>query len=710
MIQVGWRSLALIKLDSAVVLASVAVLATLAACGVAGSTPTGVSPAPPVDAGNQGEGGGMGSLTSLALVAGQPGGLGNVDATGTQARFTQPWYLADDGLGHLFVTDGNAVRRVDEASGVVTTVAGVAFSVGEADGFVVGPGAVARFREPSGLACDPGGTVYVADSGNSAIRTIDTATGRVATFVRGSDVDGGAGAAPFTPVGLALDGAGSLYVADFGNIPMAGPRETGGSIYRVMLGGAAGGTVTLVAGSPAGPPAVVDGTGAAASFGHLRGLAYDGQGMLYVADGCAVRRIDPATGVVVTTAAEACIQQLYGLTYDGAGTLYAADGASVIRALATSTGVATTAAGQVGTYGAADGVGASAVFNGPTGVAFGTDGTLRIADTGNFTVRAMVTASSAVTTLAGAPAYADSADGVGMKARFNAPQGAAFDGAGTLYVVDWNDGTVRSVEVATGTVKTLAGNAAVAGDVDGIGAAASFYEPTWVAYDGAGHVFVSDSGNLAIRRVDIATRAVTTVAAVDYVPGGLAFGSQGALYVVDSAYSSVRQVDVTTGTTTVLAGTVGRACGTADGVGTAATFCGPLGMTYDGVGSLYVTDNQTVRRIELASKRVTTIAGSPGVTGSRDGKGAAALFDQPSALACDGAGNLYVADSFNATVRRIVLATGEVTTPVGHPGQYGVVLGPLGSARLNGPEGLAPGPGGSLFITDIDENVVLVAR
>ncbi|HEY5245549.1 MAG TPA: hypothetical protein VIJ60_07760, partial [Acidimicrobiales bacterium] len=234
---------------------------------------------------------------------------------------------------------------------------------------------------------------------------------------------------------------------------MAGPRETGGSIYRVTLGGAAGGTVTLVAGSPAGQPAVVDGTGAGASFGHLRGLAYDGQGMLYAADGCAVRRIDPATGVVVTTAAEACIQQLYGLAYDGVSTLYAADGASVIRAIATSTGVATTAAGQVGTYGAADGVGASAVFNGPTGVAFGTDGTLRIADTGNFTVRAMVTASSAVTTLAGAPAYADSADGVGTKARFNAPQGAAFDGAGKLYVVDWNDGTVRSVEVATGAVK-----------------------------------------------------------------------------------------------------------------------------------------------------------------------------------------------------------------------------------------------------------------
>jgi len=701
-----------VRYHHAVSLPCLVALSTLAgACGVAGSTTTG-APSVPADAGEQAEGGGgVAPLTTLALVAGQPGGLGNVDATGADARFAQPWYLADDGLGHLFVSDGDAVRRVDEGSGAVTTVAGIAYDVSQAGGFVDGPGPVARFSEPSGLACDAGGMVYVADSGNSAIRTIDAATGEVATLVRASDVGGTAGAVTFTPVGLALDGAGSLYVADFGDIPTAGPsHETGGAIYRVTLGGGAGGAVTLVAGSPSGAPAMIDGTGPAASFGHLRGLAYDGHGMLYVADGCAVRRIDPVSGAVVTTAAGACVNQLYGLAYDAAGALYAADGASVIRSIDTATGAATTVAGQVGASGATDGVGPAAAFDGPTGVALGGDGTLRIADTGNFTVRAMVTASSAVSTLAGAPAYAETADGVGEQARFNGPQGAAFDGAGHLYVVDWSDGTVRAVEVATGAVTTLAGNAGAAGDADGTGAAASFYEPTWVAYDGAGHVFVSDSGNFAIRRVDVATGAVTTVAGGDYVPEGLAFDSRGMLYVVDSAYSSIRQVDVMTGTTSVLAGTVGHACGTADGVGTAASFCGPLGLTYDGVGSLYVTDNETVRRIELATKRVTTIAGTPGVTGSDDGVGAAALFDQPSALACDGAGNLYVADSFNATVRRIVLATGQVTTEIGRASQYGVVLGPLASARLNGPEGLAAGPAGSLFITDIDENVVLVAR
>ncbi|HEY6464240.1 MAG TPA: hypothetical protein VIY73_28930, partial [Polyangiaceae bacterium] len=141
-----------------------------------------------------------------------------------------------------------------------------------------------------------------------------------------------------------------------------------------------------------------------------------------------------------------------------------------------------------------------------------------------------------------------------------------------------------------------------------------------------------------------------------------------------------------------------------------ASFCGPVGLAYDGDEALFVSDNETIRRIDLATMAVTTLAGTPGVIGSDDGVGPAARFDQPGAMAYDGAGGLYVADSFNATVRRVDVATGAVTTPLGRAGQFGVVLGPLVDARLNGPEGLAFDPGGSLFVADIDENVLLVAR
>ncbi|MHB8420608.1 MAG: hypothetical protein ACYDCL_21255, partial [Myxococcales bacterium] len=103
---------------------------------------------------------------------------------------------------------------------------------------------------------------------------------------------------------------------------------------------------------------------------------------------------------------------------------------------------------------------------------------------------------------------------------------------------------------------------------------------------------------------------------------------------------------------------------------------------------------------------VTTLAGSPGVAGSADGTGAAASFNSPDGLAFDGAGNLYVADSKNATIRQVLVATGAVTTVAGIAGQAGVAAGPL-PARLNFPQGLAMGPGPALFISDGAENVLL---
>ena len=212
-----------------------ALLTAVPACGTAGSTRT----SPPAD-GGPGDGG-SGPFATLSLVAGQPGGLGNVDETGTAARFALPWYVADDVRGHLYVSDGQAIRRVDEGSGAVTTLAGIAYSVSQAGGFVDGVGQAARFDSPSGVACDSGGTVYVADTGNSAVRAIEASTGAVTTIVRAADVDvGPSGAKHFTPVGLAFDGQSSVYVADFGYVASGGQPagETGGAIYRIALPGA----------------------------------------------------------------------------------------------------------------------------------------------------------------------------------------------------------------------------------------------------------------------------------------------------------------------------------------------------------------------------------------------------------------------------------------------------------------------------------------
>jgi sugar lactone lactonase YvrE len=276
-------------------------------------------------------------------------------------------------------------------------------------------------------------------------------------------------------------------------------------------------------------------------------------------------------------------------------------------------------------------------------------------------------ATGAVTTLAGAAGAADSADGTGLGARFSSPHGLATDGAGNLFVADTGNSTIRQIAVATRRVTTLAGSPGVSDSTDGTGAAALFSSPEGVASDGAGNLFVADTDNGTIRRIVIATGAATTLA-----------GSPGDF---DAA----------------------------DGVGLEARFDHPQGVASDGAGNLFVADsfNSTIRKIAAATGAVTTLAGSAKLPGRTDGTGSAARFSFPARLAADGAGSLFVADSYNAAIRKIDVTTGGVTTLVGAPGRAAVVLGPL-PAGLNTPSDVAVGPGGALLVTD--EDAILVVR
>jgi hypothetical protein len=161
---------------------------------------------------------------------------------------------------------------------------------------------------------------------------------------------------------------------------------------------------------------------------------------------------------------------------------------------------------------------------------------------------------------------------------------------------------------------------------------------------------------------------------------------------------------------TTIAGSSG-AEGIVDGVGSAARFFSPKGIAYDGVGDLYVSDTggQTIRAISVATGVVTTIAGSPGIVGSADDVGTAARFNGPTALCTDGLGNLFVADTGNGTIRKIDLASGRVSTYVGEPGQFGVRFGHL-PAGLNSPQGLIVLSPMEMAIVDQAENSVLLLR
>ena len=322
-----------------------------------------------------------------------------------------------------------------------------------------------------------------------------------------------------------------------------------------------------------------------------------------------------------------------------------------------------------------------------------------------------------------------STDGTGLGARFDNPFGVALDSGGNLYVADKGNHTIRKV-TSGGVVTTVAGLAGSVGSTDATGTDARFNQPTGVAVGPEGDIYVADSANDAVRRIST-DGAVTTLsgtagsggstdgtgsAALFRQPYGLAIDSGGNLYVADFGNNSIRKV-TQQGTTTTLAGAEGTSTATntlgepapaghADGTGAAASFNQPTGIAIDGSGNLYVSDtgNDTIRKVTAAGV-VTTVAGSPGSAGSADGTGSAARFNGPRGLTVDGSGNIYVADAGNSLVRKITSA-GVVTTLAGLAGNFAVEFGTGSSAILDVPAGIAVDSAGDLYLSEELGNLI----
>ena len=237
-------------------------------------------------------------------------------------------------------------------------------------------------------------------------------------------------------------------------------------------------------------------------------------------------------------------------------------------------------------------------------------------DTGNATIR-KITPDGTVSTLAGSAARGNQ-DGVGSAASFKAPTGIAVDSAGNLYVADAFNATIRKI-TSTGSVSTLAGTAGSRGDADGAGSVAQFNYPSGVAVDASGNIYVADTYNDTIRKID------------------------------------------PTGMVTTVAGSAGISGGT-DGTGIYALFNQPCGVAVDALGNVGVADtgNATIRKI-APNGTVSTLAGMAGIAGLGTSAGGVVLFNQPHGLVADGAGNVFVADTGNAAIRKIA-PDGTVTT------------------------------------------------
>ena len=545
-------------------------------------------------------------------------------------------------------------------AGVVTTLAGTVGTGGSQDG----TGAAATFSSPAGIGVDSNGNIYVADQTDDTIRKV-TSTGVVTTIAgtigAAGFTDGAGSIARFnSPYGIAVDKNGNVYIADTGN--------------RTVREMTPAGLVSTIAGT-AKVAGTANGTGAAARFEAPVDLGVDSNGNVFVADQGSdqtIREITPA-------------------------------------------GVVTTFAGNTGHAGFVNGTGTAAEFDAPFGVAVDSNGNVYVGDTGNDTIR-KITSVGAVTTLAGTPG-SGYANGTGSAARFDQPTGTAVDGNGNVYVADEENDMIRKITPG-GVVTTLAGSPGNGGSADGTGSAAQFYFPFGVAVDGAGNVFVTDTGNDTIRKITPGG-AVTTVAgtpltagstdgtgsaALFSVPIGIAVDGNDNLYVTEQENQTIRKI-TSAGVVTTLAGQAGSP-GSADGTGSAARFDLPGGITLAPNGNLFVADttNAEIREVTPAGV-VTTIAGMPANSGAIDGTGSAARFFFPVGIASDGHGNLFVADANNDLMREVTEA-GVVTTLGGTPAIFGSTDGTGSSALFDNPEGIAADANGNVYVGDTGNGTI----
>jgi hypothetical protein len=321
----------------------------------------------------------------------------------------------------------------------------------------------------------------------------------------------------------------------------------------------------------------------------------------------------------------------YGVALDSSGNLFVADKSNHTIREVTSAGVVTTIAGMAGAFGSVDGTGDLARFNEPTGVAVGTGGEVYVADSINNTIR-RIAAGGVVTTLAGTAGDAGVTDGTGTAALFNQPYGVAISSSGNLFVVEYGSDTIREVTQA-GVVTTLAGIAGTAGHADGTGTAASFAQPTGIAIDGSGNLYVADAGNNTIRKVTSA------------------------------------------GVVTTIAGSAGTT-GSADGTGAAARFNSPRGVAVDSNGNVFVADagNSAVRMISPAGV-VTTLAGRPGNFANEEGTGSAAIFDEPAGIAVDSAKNVYVSEELGYVISKGAASTTSAAIITQQPASQTIASG-----------------------------------
>ena len=634
------------------------------------------------------------------------------------AELYNPIAIALDGAGDLYIADqyNNRIRRVDATTGVITTFAGTGNQY-DGGGFFggysgdSGPATSAMLNEPSSLAFDANGNLFVADAGNEVIRRIDNTTSHIITTYAGNGTPGTPGTANgdggpatsaqlnayFAQLGVAVDSTGNLYIADAGD-----------SVVR-KVDTSASHIITTFAGSPS-HTFTFSGNGGPANQAGLNtpfSLYFDGSGNLLIADtyNGVVRKVDTTTNHIITTFA------------GGSGSC-----------LNLSTGCGD------------GGLPTSAVLNRPYGVFVDSTADTFISDYGSGTVRKVTAgASLVISTFAGGGT--GGLGGTATSAIVPLPYTVASDPSGNLFVLD--NYSIARFNTSTNTLTDYAGNgvegvAIGPGNGDGGAAAtANLFYPGAMALDSSENFYFGEWGRW-IRRVNATTGVITTYAGTgnlcnatatpacgDGGPAtsatfggqidGIATDSGGNVYVADALLNRIRRIDATTGMITNYAGT-GASGYTGDGgPATAATFSYPTGIAFDSAGNMYVADsgNNVIRMIDnSAAHNVTTYAfnGLP-TFGGDGGDALSASMQFPEQVAVDAAGNLFVGAGYDNVVRRIDNGEGgterSIITVAGDvqnlDGGFGGDGGPSTQALLSN-FGVAVDAHHNLYIADAGNN------